>query len=45
MEHNVLIEYLERGIVSVLGSFGHDQYPCDNLNQNNSTHGVYSIAQ
>jgi hypothetical protein len=45
MEPNVFMGYLERGIVGVLSNFGHEQYPCDNLNQNNSAHGVYSVAQ
>jgi hypothetical protein len=26
-------------------SFGHEQYPFNSLDQNNSTHGVYSLAQ
>jgi hypothetical protein len=28
-----------------LNSFGHEQYPFNNLNQNNLAHGVYNVAQ
>jgi hypothetical protein len=45
MEPNVFMKYLKRGIAGVLSSFGHDQYPFDNLNQNNSAHGAYNVAQ
>jgi hypothetical protein len=45
MEPNVFLEYLERGIAGVLNSFGHEQYPFNSLDQNNSAHGVYSLAQ
>jgi hypothetical protein len=45
MEPNVFMGYLEKGIASVMNSFGHEHYPCDNLNQNNSAHNVYSISQ
>jgi len=44
MEPNVFMEYFERGITSVLNSFGHEQYPFNNLDQNNSTHGVYNVV-
>jgi hypothetical protein len=44
MEPNVFIGYLKRGIVGVLSSFEHEQYPFDGLDQNNSAHGVYSVA-
>ncbi len=40
MEPNVFLEYHKRGIASVLNSFGHEQYPIDSLDQNNSTPGV-----
>ncbi len=40
MEPNVFLGYLVKGIVGVLSSFGHGS-----LDQNNSTHGVYSVAQ
>jgi hypothetical protein len=33
------------GIACVLSSFGHEQYPSDSLDQNNSAHGVYSVTQ
>jgi hypothetical protein len=45
MEPNVFSGYFERGIASVLNSFGHVQYPFDSLDQNNSAHGVYSVTQ
>jgi hypothetical protein len=45
MEPNVFLGYLERGIASILSNFGHDQYPFDSLDQNNSTHVVYNILQ
>jgi len=45
MKPNVFLGYFERGIASVLNSFGHEQYPSDNLNQNNLTHGVYNVTQ
>jgi len=45
MEPNVFLGYLEKGITSVLNSFGHEQYPSNNLDQNKSTHDVYSVAQ
>jgi hypothetical protein len=35
----------KRGIVGVLCSFEHEQYPFDSLDQNNSAHDVYSVAQ
>jgi hypothetical protein len=44
MEPNVFLGYLERGIAHV-SSFGHEQYPFDSLDQNNSAHGVYNVAQ
>jgi hypothetical protein len=43
MEPKGFFEYLKRGIVNALSSYGHEQYPSDNLHQNNSTHGVYRI--
>ncbi len=45
MEPNVFFGYLKRGIVGVLNSLGHEQYPFDSLDQNNSAHGVYSVVQ
>ncbi len=42
---NVFLGYIKRGIACSLNLFGHEQYPFDNLDQNNSTHGVYSVAQ
>jgi hypothetical protein len=45
MEPNVFRGYPEKGIVGVLSSFGHEQYPFGRLDQNNSAHGVYGVAQ
>ena len=44
MEPNVFIGYLVRGIACSLSLFEHEQYPFNNLNQNNSAHGVYSVG-
>jgi hypothetical protein len=33
--------YPKRGIACALNNFGHKQYPSNNLDQNNSIHGVY----
>ncbi len=45
MEPNVFFGYPERGIAGVLNNFGHEQYPFDILDQNNSACGVYNVAQ
>jgi hypothetical protein len=45
MEPNVFLGYLERGIACSLIFFGHEQYPCNSLDQNNSIHGAYGVAQ
>jgi hypothetical protein len=45
IEPNVFIGYLERGIAYSLNLFGHEQYPSNSLDQNNSAHGFYSVAQ
>jgi len=45
MKPNAFMGSLKRGIVGVLNSFGHEQYPIDSLDQNNSAHGVYSVMQ
>jgi hypothetical protein len=45
MEPNVFMGYLEWGIVGVLNSVRHEQYPSDSIYQNNLTHGVYNITQ
>jgi hypothetical protein len=44
MEPNVFFGYLERGIACSLSLFGHEQYPFNSPNQNNSNHGVYNVA-
>jgi hypothetical protein len=40
MEPKGFIGYLERGSACELNSLSHEQYPFDNLNQNNWAHGV-----
>ncbi len=45
MEPNVFLGYLERHIACSLNSFGQEKYPSNNLDQNNSAHGVYNVAQ
>jgi hypothetical protein len=37
------IIYPNRGISCALNNYGHKQYPSNNLDQNNSIHGVYKI--
>jgi hypothetical protein len=44
MDLNVFLGYLERGIACSLSIFGHEQYPFNSLDQNNSTHDVYNVA-
>jgi hypothetical protein len=43
MEPKGFMGYLERGIACEFNSYGHEQYPFDNLFQNNYAHGVYKI--
>ncbi len=45
MEPNVFLGYLAMGIACSLSLFRHEQYPSNNLDQNNSVHGFYSVAQ
>jgi hypothetical protein len=45
MEPNVFLGYFERGIACSLSIFGHEQYPSNSLDQNNSAHGFYIVAQ
>ncbi len=45
MEPKGFMGYLKRGNACELSSFGHEQYPSDNLNQNNWAHGVYRLPQ
>jgi hypothetical protein len=45
MEPNVFLGYPKRGITCSLNLFRHEQYLSNSLNQNNSTHGVYSVYQ
>jgi hypothetical protein len=35
--------YLRKGIAHAFSNFGHEQYPSNNLDKNNSVHGVYKI--
>ncbi len=43
MEPNIFLGYPKRGIACSLNPFGHEQYPSDSLDQNNSAHGVYEV--
>jgi hypothetical protein len=45
MEPNVFLGHVEMDIACSLNIFGREQYPFYNLDQNNSTHGVYNVAQ
>jgi hypothetical protein len=45
MQPNVFLGYFEKGIACSLNLFGHEQYPFNNLDQNNSAHDLYSVAQ
>jgi hypothetical protein len=45
METYLFLGYFERGITRSLSLFGHEQYPFNYLDQNNSAHGFYSVAQ
>ncbi len=40
MEFNVFIGYPKRGIACLVNPYGHEQYPSNNLDQNNSAHDV-----
>jgi hypothetical protein len=44
MKPNVFLGYFERGIECSLSLFGHEQYPFNSLDQNNSAHGFYNVA-
>jgi hypothetical protein len=43
MEPKGFLIYLNGGIAFALNNYGHKQYPSNNLDQNNSIHGVYII--
>jgi hypothetical protein len=45
MEPNVFLQYHERGNSHLLNPFGHEQYPFNNLDQNNSDHVVSNVTQ
>jgi hypothetical protein len=40
MEPNVFLWYPKRGIGCLMNLYGHEQYPFNNLDQNNSAHGI-----
>jgi hypothetical protein len=40
-----LWDTLQRGNACSLNLFGHEQYLSNSLDQNNSPHGVYNVAQ
>jgi hypothetical protein len=43
VESNGFLIYPNRGIAHALSNYRHKQYPSNNLNQDNSIHGVYKI--
>jgi hypothetical protein len=43
MESKGFLIYLNRGIACALSNYRHKQYPSNNLDQNNSIHGVSII--
>jgi hypothetical protein len=43
MEPKGFLIYLNRGIACALNNYKHKQYLFNNLNKNNSIHGVYKI--
>jgi hypothetical protein len=44
MEPKGFLIYINNGIACALSNnYGHEQYPFDNLLQNNYNHGVYKI--
>ncbi len=40
MEANVFMGYPKRGIACLTGPSRHEQYPYNNMDKNNSAHGV-----
>jgi hypothetical protein len=40
MEPNVFLGYPKRGIACLVSACGHDQWPSNSLDHNNSAHGV-----
>ncbi len=40
MEPNVFMGYLKKGIACLMNLSMHEQYPFNNMDQNNSAHGV-----
>ncbi len=40
MEPNEIMGFPKKGIACFLSRFGHEQYPSNSLDQNNSTHDV-----
>jgi hypothetical protein len=44
MEPNVFMGYIKRGITCSFNLFGHEQYPPNNLDQNNLAQGVYNVT-
>jgi len=43
MEPKQFLIYPEKGIARALCNYGHNQYPSNSLEQNNSIHNVYKI--
>jgi hypothetical protein len=40
MEPNIFLGCHRKGVASVLNNFENEQYPSNNIDQNESTHGV-----
>ncbi len=45
IDPNIFLGYLERGIACYWVFLGMNNTPTNTLNQNNSAHGVYDVAQ
>ncbi len=43
MEPKGFFIYPKRGIAHALSNYGHKQYPCNSLDQNNSIHNLYKL--
>ncbi len=45
VQPNVFLGYPKKGIAHSLDPSRHEQYPFNRVDQNNSAHGVYNVAQ
>jgi hypothetical protein len=44
IEPKTVMEYLKWGIASSFHLFGHEQYPFDNITQNDSGQSIYGLS-